>query len=267
VQENPQQAFTVETSKDPHFEQLDTIWQASKFGKLLVRSLQAHLLQHHLSSCRLVRYRYRPGQRSIVLYELNLQQLADGHTSTHWITGTVHADAGRMYKQFRKLLRQFKRNKLSIVNEHFSPLPLCFFLHDVDMLVQQYPFDRHLPQLHVFYTGEIGNTKNRTAPTAQNLIPHRYRPFLSATVERRSVKGKAAPEYYKFYRQSCARKHFLFLQKLYHCNHGKSTQFRLLAPKRLDDELHAIVFTHAGGNGIDSLLSTDDINVTHRHSR
>ena len=94
--------------------------------------------------CRVVKLRHRRAKRSTIQYEMTLR-VANGSPQTHWLVGYQFADAGK----FRSVSRRFK--KLCAGPEPVDGLPPGFVIEAIGLLLQRFPFDRHLPELSSLY--------------------------------------------------------------------------------------------------------------------
>lgn len=128
-----------------------------------------------VESCRIVRFRYRRGDRLIVVYEADVAGGARG-PDRHILTGRIHV--GRPLKPAKSTPGQ--RSTAGIA--------------DLDMQVDIFPHDRRLPALPDFATGRGDRTIALLRQGYHNLDPvcasldvaaMRYRPGLSATLRYR----------------------------------------------------------------------------------
>ena len=129
--------------------QLETLWNAAAMRSVFHNTLPpAEQKAFEIRDCRLSRFRYRQGVRSIVLYELDLVETATGHDSIRWMVGTTYptGKAKRMYKRFNGDLTS---SGLASACSPFNPVS---FIPEVKMLVQTFPFDRHLSTLPMLMT-------------------------------------------------------------------------------------------------------------------
>ena len=96
-----------------------------------------------IRDCRLSRVHYHRGDRCTLRYTLRLVEPRTGRERSQWATGLICADdrAGRIW---RKLRAADPRQEVPQAFATFEPLSL---IPDLEMLVQIFPYDRHLPTL------------------------------------------------------------------------------------------------------------------------
>lgn len=119
-----------------------------------------------VKSCRIERFRYRPGSRAVFLYEL------ETGAATEWVTGALFADRKRD-----------KLRKVQSINNAFDAA--------LNMTFERFPSDRKLPGLslllasreelvsRLFAAGVIASSAD---VTISNVRPMRYRPGLAAVM-------------------------------------------------------------------------------------
>ena len=118
---------------DPELPQLSTLWNADAMLDVLRTSLIGPAgADVGLRSCAIRRVRYRPGARSIVLYEL------DAGVPVH-VTTITYADD--------RAAQQYNRIQKSLGDETAAGLPPFAHIEKLRALVQVYPYDRQLPAL------------------------------------------------------------------------------------------------------------------------
>jgi len=186
-----------------------------------------HRNHHHIESCNLIRFRYRPGKRAIALYDVGTRDETTDQVSTQWLTAMTYAD-----KSVRQL---FKKLHVELANgeQHndCSAFQSLSYLADDDLLVQVFPVDRYLPQIGDFLkdppTDVIAGMLGTFGPgnwTVKNIDiePGRYRPLMGLTL-RYCVEA---------YSKSGGRQTRNFFVKLYRGNEGSVTWQRLIELRR-----------------------------------
>jgi hypothetical protein len=141
-----------------------------------------------LLSCRLERFRYRPGKRLNTLYEVQLQDGSGARRWRHWVSGLMTAD-DRVVSEFGRLCRQAPVHALSAL-----PDPRPILLESPRLLLQHFPADlklKHVGELLVslpkplasFYRSEFGGDGVELVIAPPE--PVQYRPQISAVLRQR----------------------------------------------------------------------------------
>jgi hypothetical protein len=141
-----------------------------------------------LLDCRLERFRYRPRERLVTLYEVHLQEGAGRHRWRHWLSGLMTAD-DRVVSQYHRLCRQAPARALGGL---LDARPML--LEYPRLLLQHFPSDlklKHLGELlgdlpkplESFYRHDFGGDVAALGLAPPE--PVRYRPQISAVLRQR----------------------------------------------------------------------------------
>lgn len=94
--------------------------------------------------------RYPRGTRCIIQYVLRLEHPDTGHERMQWVTGSMHAGEERTRREWEELRRSGSGREVPGAPSIFEPF---FYIPDLDMLVEVFPYDRHLPALPLLMAG------------------------------------------------------------------------------------------------------------------
>ncbi len=120
----------------------DAVVQGASMGEVLGRHLVGRADGAAVVSCRVARYRHRPGVRCLVQYDVRVRDAA-GREADLRVTGQWHAEEGRNDALYRKLAAAAKAAAW-----HWSAaLPPVFFDRATAMVATTFPWDRRLPAL------------------------------------------------------------------------------------------------------------------------
>lgn len=154
------------------------------------------MLPFALAHCAIDRFRYRPGKRAIVLYALDLVDLDTGVKTQQWVAGSVFAGG-----KARRLHAESLTADAGAATSQRQALPRMSLLNELDMLLEWFPHDRHLPQLAAVLGGvhhglmatlaQVLAARGTPAPTIA-LRPRRYRPGISTTFSAHAQTSCAA---------------------------------------------------------------------------
>ncbi len=200
---------------DPALPNLNAILDATFMRGVITDLLRGVAApQVTLQACRLERFRYRAGAHAIVLYDLEFMDRDTGTTSHQWVTGSIFAGG-----KARKILRKLKaENRLDPIQRQAGFVsPSYSFVDDMELLVQWYPADRHMPEIASVFRGDNEELTDLLAEELDvrpqngsqlSIEPMRYRPGVSATV-RISLSSNRLPStttdtvsaYVKMYRR------------------------------------------------------------------
>ncbi|WP_210397888.1 phosphotransferase [Motiliproteus sediminis] len=161
---------------------LDHDWMAAKIERWLQQSESPFRMQH----CRLQRFRYRPGERLVCLYEIELLDPLSGGRWRHWISGLISAD-NTAEKRYRRGCREADGQPF----RGFPSLQPCW-LEASRMVLQHFPLDHRLPHLAELFRRlpePLEQLYQRDSGVAELVVEHpqpvRYRPLISAVLSQR----------------------------------------------------------------------------------
>ena len=130
---------TVDTGTGTTF---DAVVQGASMGEVLGRHLVGRADGAAVVSCRVARYRHRPGVRCLVQYDVRVRDAA-GREADLRVTGQWHAEQGRNDALYRKLAAAAEAAAW-----HWSAaLPPVFFDRATAMVATTFPWDRRMPAL------------------------------------------------------------------------------------------------------------------------
>ena len=175
---------------DPLLPELSLALNATAMATPIAAWLQRLALPFELHACRLERFRYRPGQRLLCLYELQLRDPLSGSSWRHWVSGLMSADGSldRYYRQGCRAAAQPSGR---------FPLLAPTLLASPPLLLQSYPADHRLPQLATLfgrlplpleqlYRAHFGGLEM----AVEHPQPERYRPQLSAVLSQSGYRHR-----------------------------------------------------------------------------
>jgi hypothetical protein len=216
-----------------------------------------------IESCKLERFRYRKAERAIFLYRLDLRE--NGKTSRHWVTGSLYRGA-----KAQKLFRRLRNDVSTGARENgYGKLEPISYLDDLEMLVQSFPMDRHLPALAPLLSGgdrEFDGARNSLEGPwagrgqAYSMEPVRYRPGIGATLRVRSNGStpKTAPAngdvYVKVYRPDTAGPQRNAAKALAYWARNRDLPYGLCLPCIHLKESQVALFESAPGSSLEALL-------------
>lgn len=258
---------TVDIEPDTSLPQLDRLCDLSFIAPLLMSCIATERSRFSLTSCEVSRIRYRQHTRAIAFYKLNIRDLSDQSQHQLWLTGTVYADRKRTTHIHRKLKKVLLRSTLEVERQLF---PLVGYIGDIGMLVQRFPFDRHLPTLHTLVLQPKATLLNNlpcafenesTQDDAWRIEPMRYRPHLGATLklsrgDAEASTGKGNGFYLKLFRPGEASKAHRFVHSIYEQN-CRQDAFSTVEPIALNEQLNAVMLKEATGTAFDVILRDD----------
>lgn len=256
---------------DPALPQLQVAWDA----KLMLGILRDHLqpfgcAEYDIIDCKVVRFRYRQGIRSIVLYQL---VLLDKHTNVErntWLTGVTYPDdrASRLYD---KLLAAHAWRDIPDALLPFEPVS---YLPDLKMLLQVFPQDRYLnklpflitgppPQLKKFLLDQFGVGAWRMGHCRVDAV--RYRPHEGVTlryeveaIESSTQKHEKKSFFIKVYRDDGGRETYDLLHKLYLHYASGEEGFTTVKPLAYFEDLRALILEGAPGQSLEDIILQDN---------
>ena len=260
--------------RDLDLPQLQVAWNA----KLMLGVLQDHLrplrkTRYDIIDCKVSRFRYRQGIRSIILYQLVLLDKDTGLERTTWATGTTYSN-DRANGLCKKLLAAHAWRGIPDALLPFEPVS---YLPDLKMLIQVFPQDRYLnklpsliagppPQLKKFLLDQFGIGKWQMEDCRVEAV--RYRPNEGVTlryaieaVESSTQKCKKKCFFIKIYRDEGGRKTYELLNRLYLRYASGEGGFSTVKPLAYFGDLRALILEGAPGQSLEDIVLRD--NNTH----
>jgi len=253
---------------DSMSEQFDIARDAKKMLRVFQESLQSSGDKcFQIECCRVLRFRYREGQRSILLYELRLRDAHTNEARSQWITGVLYAD----YKRAKQLYWRVKKSSvlLEIPDAWQTIEPVCY-IPQLRMLVQVFPLDRYLdtlprvlnqptPELETLLLTEFGPGNWRVQ--RWEVEPTRYRPFLGVTLRCSLVaeninSGELCTKhfYIKLYRDDSGQQTYQLLRRLHATTVQRQYSFNTARPVGYISTLRALVLAEAQGQSLEQIL-------------
>lgn len=252
---------------DPSMPQLKAAWDPEFMLDIFRRTLKPFRdIEYDILGCRLSRFRYRQGTRSIMLYEVTLREKITSVKRNLWVTGVTYPDdrANRLYH------RVLSSNPWQTIPDSTLWVEPVSYIPELKMLIQVFPQDRFLPtlpllisgpppELERFLLGCFGSGNWRLV--RYEVEPVRYRPFLGVSL-RYKIKARDISTniertkcfYIKIYRQENVKQTFELLNNLYLKLSTKGRGFATIKPLACFDDLHALVFEAAPGRSLEQLI-------------
>jgi hypothetical protein len=232
-------------------------------------SLAHHLVSaaSHIVSCRVARYRHRPGDRSVVQYVVHVRD-GRGHVSEERVTGQWHTEPGRTSSIHDRLAKRAIAGSLSW-HRPFAPV---FFDQTLGMLATTFPFDRRLTALSQVASGSaqpvvaamlrsIGASPEGVANV--EVTPIRYREQLNAVCRyvvqtgQNDGASRAACFYAKVYGDDRGAGTARLLLELARATEGPGSHARVQTPVTYDVPLRTLVVSAAPGQPMDAIELRD----------
>ncbi len=120
----------------------DAVVQGARMGEVLGRHLVGRADGAAVVSCRVARYRHRPGVRCLVQYDVRVRDAA-GREADLRVTGQWHAEHGRSDALHRKLAAAVA----AAARPWSAAFPPVFYDRATAMVATTYPWDRRMPAL------------------------------------------------------------------------------------------------------------------------
>ena len=249
---------------DPRMPHLTTAWNSAAMGSALAGLLRNDTdAGYEIDSCKLERFRYRRGERAILLYRLGLRDRKGAPAGRHWVTGNLFRG-----NKARKLYRSLRSSALPAdPSKGRGGLAPLSYLSDLEMLVQSFPLDRHLPALAPLVNRADRDLDNRLLRISGNpregegtcsLHPVRYRPGIGATLEARcksSAGVSLKSVFVKVRRPDAAGTLRNAAEALAYWSNGRRNSFRLCLPQAYVKESQIVLYGSAEGVALETLLA------------
>jgi hypothetical protein len=231
---------------------------------VVAAALARHLLDgtSRIESCRVVRYRHRPADRSLVQYLARVRD-AQGRISEERVTGQWHATRERTAAIFRRVERRAAAGT-AMWTRGFAPV---FFDEPLGMLATTFPFDRRLPALHAVASAAapalVSAMLNAMGAdgaqlTSVDVATVRYREQLNAVCRYRLVAlvnglEEEAVFFAKAYADDGGQRMYGVMHALAAATLRPGTHARVRAPIAYDAALRTLVVAGAAGMPLDTL--------------
>jgi hypothetical protein len=101
---------------------------------------------YQVRECRISRAHYLKATRRILRYTLRLEESATGRERIELLTGVMYAEGGRARREWQELQRPEPGRAIPYALLTFEPF---FFIPELEMLVQVFPYDHQLPSLPI----------------------------------------------------------------------------------------------------------------------
>jgi Phosphotransferase enzyme family len=116
---------------------------------------------YQVRECRISRAHYLKATRRILRYTLRLEESATGRERIELLTGVMYAEGGRARREWQELQGPGRAIPYALLT--FEPF---FFIPEIEMLVQVFPYDHQLPSLPILMAGP--------SPTLESLVLARF---------------------------------------------------------------------------------------------
>ena len=220
---------------------------------------------YHIRDCRLSRVRYYQADRCLLRYTLGLVEPTTDRERSQWVTGVIYAGdrAGRIWQKLQAA------DPGQEIPEAFLTFEPVSFIPDLRMLVQVFPYDRHLPALRLM-AGPSPSLEPLLLSRfgagdwhieAWNIEPVQYRPervaVLRYTVQARDAVTTTKEEkrfYVKLYRGEEGERTFQVLEALWAKSNARGGAFTVARPIAYLNGLHALILEEAAGTSLQQVL-------------
>jgi hypothetical protein len=238
---------------------------------------------YRVRECRISRAHYLRATRRILRYTLRLEESATGRERIELLTGVMYAEGGRARREWQELQRPEPGRAIPYALLTFEPF---FFIPELEMLVQVFPYDHQLPSLPILMAGppptleplvlaRFGEGDWRTE--AWDVEPVRYRTGARMTLRlrvrvRNRTTGQLAERcfYAKVYREEeDGERTYEVARKLWEKTEAGGEGFSLGRPVAYLSDLRSLVQEEVPGSSLyDVLLREKEATpVAHRAAR
>jgi hypothetical protein len=118
---------------------------------------------YQVRECRISRAHYLKATSRILRYTLHLEESATGRERIALLTGVMYAEGSRARREWQELQRLEPGRAIPYALLTFEPF---FFIPELEMLVQVFPYDHQLPSLPILMAGP--------PPTLEPLVLARF---------------------------------------------------------------------------------------------
>ena len=201
-------------------------------------------------NCRMDRFRYRRGERAIVLYELELRRFTD--------SAPIECFASASMYRGGKALKVFKRESTTAVkNAACANTGEILYDHERDMLWQLFPRDRHMPHI-IDVVEQVSEVKTsllepKFGSVSVTSKPVRYRPGVAATLRFTDETQNAL--YLKLYANTDANGRYARLKRFAHSASHSRCSYSLCAPSARLSRLGVLAFDAAPGLSFEEVVN------------
>ena len=101
---------------------------------------------YQVRECRISRAHYLKATSRILRYTLHLEESATGRERIALLTGVMYAEGSRARREWQELQRLEPGRAIPYALLTFEPF---FFIPELEMLVQVFPYDHQLPSLPI----------------------------------------------------------------------------------------------------------------------
>ncbi|HEX5915106.1 MAG TPA: hypothetical protein VFY54_18470, partial [Rubrobacter sp.] len=105
---------------------------------------------YQVRECRISRAHYLLATRRILRYTLRLEESATGRERIELLTGVMYAEGSRARREWQELQRPEPGRAIPYALLTFEPF---FFIPELEMLVEVFPYDHLLPSLPILMAG------------------------------------------------------------------------------------------------------------------
>lgn len=149
---------------DPSLAQLEVAKDPEQMRQVFQRHLHPLGQQtYRVRGCRISRAHYLLATRRIFRYTLRLEESGSGRERIESLTGVMYAEGGRAWREWQEMQRPQLGREIPYDLLTFEPF---FFIPELDMLVQVFPYDHRLPSLPILMAGP--------PPTLEPLVLARF---------------------------------------------------------------------------------------------
>ena len=254
---------------DPDFPQLEI----ASDPRSMLEIFRAHLEPLPGTSCRILdcrpfRFRCRQAtSRCVLQYTLRLFDPASGRQWDHWATGLIYSEPGKAEGLWRTLSATDPAKEVPGPWRTFEPVS---FIPALDMLVENFPYDRRLPHLGRVLGGGLRELEPQLLarrgrgwrPSAPPTIePTRYRTEMGAVFRydlpaRDDVTGRSETVrcYVKVYRNERGEETF---ERMRSWTRDARQGYGLVRPIAYSRDLRTLVLEEARGTSLKELMRGD----------
>ncbi|MFQ5598091.1 MAG: phosphotransferase [Nitrospiria bacterium] len=225
------------------------------------------------TDCEIERFRFRQGFRSIIRYHVSIRDVAAGLRRKIWITGMTYPN----YKAKRLYRRLSADAPWQGIPSAYLPYKPLAFIPNLNMFIQIFPFDRHLPLLPLLLSGPPALTSlllKQFGPGNWEMVrcsvdPVRYRPLLGITfrytieaIANKTGEPKSKVFYLKHYRDDSGEQVYKQLKKLYRCLCIKDAGFNTVKPIAYLEDLRTLILDAVPGQSLEqTFLNGGDVRM------